>query len=377
MRRIIFALALLCGSIGLAFADDKSEAQAEGLEKSPLDRLLPYTGAGGKLPGLEPEVPEQDERVERFRMGNQAESHLHGGTEELTQLEAVLEAYLTNNEKMGSGASKLMVIYDSFDSRVSGGQSGIVTHTLIKKFDEWAKLNPKSKFTQTLKAMALTNIAAKMGQRPFPADFESKLPSDPKALFKMARDVLEADTVGRVNNPAWHRVMLRVMSAQSEPMPAMMKILDEGTSRFPNIIDLYIGAVHGALHNSKNPSRDIAAIAHLASVRAASEGSAAFYAQIYHLVATKMGPSAVGQLFMDPSKFQAGVEQVTIRYPVQWNYQQFAWMACAIEDHEVAFQMFSQIQGRPLMRVWGQIEYFDHCRAWAEAKHSGAPTKKI
>jgi hypothetical protein len=51
---------------------------------------------------------------------------------------------------------------------------------------------------------------------------------------------------------------------------------------------------------------------------------------------------------------------------VQWTYQNLAWMACAIGDEPVAKAMFPQVKGRPIARVWGQIEYFDKCDAWTK-----------
>jgi len=82
-----------------------------------------------------------------------------------------------------------------------------------------------------------------------------------------------------------------------------------------------------------------------------------------------------GDLMMDPSKFQSGAKQIAQRYPVQWSFQNLGWIACTIGDQAVAADMFQKMKGRPIAAIWGQIEYFDRCSAWAQSAKT-QPLKK-
>lgn len=379
MSRLAFALVGLfcstnCSAAGpappSAPAIDRGLIQriAENLEKSPIDRLLPYVGPQGHEPGRVPVVPEYDEAVERSRIAHTADRLLWSDDASLRELETMLETYRLNGERTGAGLFKFIVASLRFDgSNYPDWRQNSVIDYRLKALDDWVRLVPESKFPSAIKAMMLVNKAYLAMSDAHPSDEQVKTPPDPQSFLKEAQAILNADKAGREANPVWHQMMIKVRAAQDASVEEILVLLDEGSNRFPLVLDIYLEAVDAVLRASTEPQRDVAAIAHLAGIRAASEGTAAYYTRVYWAVARKLGPEMVREFMMDPSKFEAGARQIVQRYPVQWTYQHLAWMACAIGDGSVAKAMFPQVKGRPIARVWGQIEYFDKCAAWTKS----------
>jgi len=243
---------------------------ADRLEKSPLDRLLPYIGPQGHEPGGAAAVPEYDETIERSRIANSADRLLKPEDQQLKELENMLETYRQSGERTGAGLFKLVVASRRFDGgHYSNWRQMTVMDYYLTALDQWARVVPGSKFVGPIKAMMLVNKAHVAMSAPYPDD-KLKTPPDPMSFLKEAQDVLLADKAGRELNPVWHYMMIKVRAGQGASTNEILLLLDEGSNRFPLVLDIYTGAAEAILASSQTPVRDVAAIAHLAGIRAAS-----------------------------------------------------------------------------------------------------------
>ena len=131
-------------------------------------------------------------------------------------------------------------------------------------------------------------------------------------------------------------------------------------------MQIYVSAIVNMVPLSKQPIDDVESIAVLAAVRGNAQGKSAFYARTYWAAINMVfGAGAVPALKIDWQRFAEGAREVSARYPVQWNIQHFAALACFGRDAAVTSEFFKSIEGRPLRQAWGDIAVHDRCRDWA------------
>ena len=339
------------------------------LEQSPLDQLLPYVGLeGGKgLDQVLSSIP--DEQAQRAQIMQYARSLLTTDTNALMQLEQWLTMLLNNDERTDSGIQKLQFAYHRFDGiRFAEFRHRLVIDHVLESANLWEKSRPDSIFAPVFKARMLRNIA--LTARSIPAAIAAKDNEivNPDKYLELAHKTLEASRETASRNPEWYVEQIQIRHSQKASVGEVMRIVDEGTRRFPQYSEIGASAAIAMFALSDNVARDYEAIAVVASERAESGGSDSAYARMYISAFFGAGLKDFNQLRMNTVRFAAGAEEIVKRYPVQWNYQRLAKMACAIKDKNLAQRMFTEIKGRPIVDVWGQFEFQEACRVWAHNK---------
>ncbi len=347
------------------------QSQDYQLEPSPLERLIPYLeregGVGIEAPKLA--QPVYDEAEERLRIGVEA-THLfyyNESADDLSKLDALLERYRDARETTASGVSKLVVAYSRFRQRAEDIHPDETTQRRqLDKIDAWQAAHPNSISPKIIRAIALREYAFGMlnerglvRQAKNLTVFRKRLAPLVDYLQSIKQDVASRD-------PYWHILMIEARAAQRASSAELFALLDEASKAFPDEVQIYVSAIVNMVPLSKQPIDDVETIAVLAAVRGNAQGKSAFYARTYWAAINMVfGAGAVPALKIDWQRFAEGAREVSARYPVQWNIQHFAALACFGRDAAVTSEFFKSIEGRPLRQAWGDIAVHDRCRDWA------------
>ncbi len=347
-------------------ADSRPRSSADlELEPSPLDILLPYVGPQG-APGIKRiGPPEYDELKTRRAIQKAAVQLRYNRPEALTLLDDAMSGYLERRELTLSGIDKLSVIYARLDALHSQDyqirQNAEFAMTTIEK---WRSLRPQSPFPRVVKAMMLMNRAhaAFTAQPGDSSDLANT--DDPKAL--LGELIAELDRLGPTpgdSQPDILKIRARAMLGASDA--DLLTMIDEASRRNPLSLGIYGSGALSILSSTDDPAGFLETIARLAAERTPSEGKDSYYVRTYWYVLGWIGNPAVRELKVDWQRFAAGSREIVSRYPVQWNIQNLAAIACTGGARDATRMLIGDVKGRPITSAWGQLQYFQHCRDWA------------
>ncbi|MEZ5819054.1 MAG: hypothetical protein R3D44_18445 [Hyphomicrobiaceae bacterium] len=334
------------------------------LERSPLEVLLPYVGPDGTEKNLPVGPLAYDQKSTIRSIQEPAFQFRYNRPESLTLLDDTMHRYLKNRERDPSGLDKLTLLYARFDAfyfqdyqiRENAGFASA-------PIEKWRSLRPQSRFPQVVRAMMLMNraFAASTGRPGVGSSMANT--DDPNELLEQM--VTELDKLGPTPGDAQPdilRIRARAMLGASDA--ELLKLIDEASRRNPSTLELYGMGALSVMSTTDDPAGYLETIARLAAERTPEEGKNAYYARTYWWVLTWIGIPNVRDFKVDWERFADGSREIVDRYPVQWNIQHLAAIACAGGAKDPARALINGAKGRPISSAWGQITYFQRCRDW-------------
>ncbi len=169
------------------------------------------------------------------------------------------------------------------------------------------------------------------------------------------------------DDPFWyiHRANLyNHMGVKEDVFSAFMQ---EALDRHPNFYQLYFAGVEYYAPKWHGDAELIDAFANDAIARTGAAEGNGLYARIYWYASqTQYGFHIITELYVVWSKMRDGIEDVLAQYPDQWNIQNFAVFACLANDVDMIRNLFSQMDGPPIMSAWRNTDMLDYCRTLAD-----------
>lgn len=355
---------------------DKTPAAAEAkkdyvLEQSPLEMLSRYDGLDNRQAANPLNIPPGDEVAERRVIKAMASQVAIRGPERLDQLEETLSGYLKTNARTASGVPKFGVFFEHFDAEFNQDfEYRHHTDFVLEALAEWEQRHPRSSIVPVMKAMMYANIA-KTGSVNSILSSTITDNADHGSYLAKARAALEAAPHAADTNPEWHEVMIEIRAMQSASVDEIMSLVKQATAKFPG--EAFPGAATAVLIASKDPARDIEALAVAISEKAPDGSRDETYLRTYMSVLLAHGLPAFQVLAINPERFAAGAREMAAKYPINFVHQRLAMMSCILADKDTSRLMWKEIRQRPIISIWRQPEFFELCRAWNAEQDDRAP----
>lgn len=335
-------------------------------EKSPLDALIPHIGprdADSAAPG-----PAQYDEIQTRRAIQDAAFLLMANRPEtLTKLDDIMAAYLMSGERSESGLDKLSILYarlDGFHFRSYRMKEN--AEIALGAIAKWQALRPDSPFPRVLKAMMLLNRADAAFAGSTPATVYALDADQPTTLAQNVID--ELDRMGPSPGDAQPDIVrIRARALLGASSQELLELVEAASRRNPSSVALYGMGALAMVTNARSPGLYLERVARLAADRTRSEGSNVYYVRTYWSVLSWFDIGSVRGMKIDWRRFAEGSRELVRRYPVQWNIQHLAAIACTGRSKTAARQLIAGVSGRPLPSAWGQVEHLDRCRTWVSS----------
>jgi hypothetical protein len=337
------------------------------LEKSPLDVLLPYVGPKGAADTVHLGPVQHDELAARRAIQEAAVQLRYNRPEALALLDDTMDRYRANWELTLSGVDKLGVLYARLDAfHFRDYQFKQNSEFAMVPIERWRSLRPTSPFPHVVRAMMLMNRALTAYSSQPGASSDQANTDDPKALLEEM--IAGLDRLGPTPGDAQADILrLRARAMLGATDVELLTLIDEASRRNPLALNIYGMGALSLLSVSEDPAGFLETVARLAAERTPTEGKDTYYVRTYWFVLGWIGNQAVRDLKIDWQRFATGSEEIVRRFPIQWNIQYLAAIACTGGAKDATRSLISNVKGRPITGAWGQIQYFHTCRDWASS----------
>jgi hypothetical protein len=189
--------------------------------------------------------------------------------------------------------------------------------------------------------------------------------------MKEAQVILEGSAKMPTMCPQWYSAMLMVGNAQGWDAKRMHQILEDGTKLEPGYNYLYEQYANYLLPKWHGHPGDSSSFAASSADAVGGDAGDILYFQIAtNLI--KRGDVDFPIHEMDWQRIQRGYQALTSQYGVARRPEnQMAFMAWKFQDAAVARRQFAVIGDKWGPAVWGNRDYFDRARDWAQTPTPG------
>jgi len=290
--------------------------------------------------------------------------------DDYTGLEKMANEYRINETRTSSGLWKLTLYYAGFDEILSyQTNSPEKWSELLHKFELWKSKYPKSatpfiaksiilmKQAWSIRGTGYSNTVAKEAWAPFY-----------KKIEESRRVLEESQSVSKLD-PNWYVVMSDIANIESWENYKFEKLINEGLSSNPYFYQLYFSAMYYYTPKWHGNAKQIEEFARAALERTKEQEGHSMYARIYWFASQSQFE---GELFdrsdVDWSLMSKGIDDVLIKYPDQWNINNFALFSCLARDKNKTNKLIAMIINKPIEKAWlNNLSIYDQCKNWANA----------
>lgn len=284
--------------------------------------------------------------------------------EKFDSMDQTADRLRTEKTRVPGGQWQLRLFYIALDAPQQTEQDS-VEH--IAHLEHWMSQNPKSITARVALATALVRwawVARGHG-------YSNTVTPEGWRLFKERIDnaltILDGSQNMSVKCPQWYSAMLAVGIAQAWDRNHMREVLDEGIKLEPDYYYLYLQYANYLLPKWYGHAGDASNFARTS----ADELGAGAGDILYFLIGADLirrGNNDFPVHEMDWQRLQSGYQALISQYgPARFPENQFAYMAWKFEDPAVAHQQFALIGNTWNRDVWGDRNYFDRARDWAQS----------
>ena len=291
---------------------------------------------------------------------------------QIDRIEALFASYRDQKERTASGIWKLTNAYSFLESLYNDWTAANDWQRRVgDSLRPWIARHPKSPAPHIFRAsvgfhraQAMLNDA--LARKTYAGGAAALLREMTEARLE-----LEANKAVASADPFYYKLIVNSMRMEGRPLDDILSVAMEGIERHPEYCDTYFEAVHTIGQLSKRPFDDLAALANTAVAKSPPTLGDEMYARIYWVALTSIvEPSQWNSIKLDWPKMAKSMETVLSRYPDQWNIQNFAVFSCVMQDHKLTQSLLDRVRGVPLAAVWGQGEFFEGCRQFADASNA-------
>lgn len=304
------------------------------------------------------------ELEERARVSREVKSLFAAGN--FAELERMAYEYRVTQSRTESGLWMLTLFYaglnEMFNREVRDERYWAA---LESKTLGWASRYPDSPTPRIAHGIALVSHAWTF--RGYGSTDQVR-PEDWKpyyAYLRKAYEYLMANKQVAMADPRWYEEMLIVARADNWSYAKFNALVKEAVAKHPYFYQIYFAAIDYLSPSWHGDKEKIEKFANFAVHRTRDQDGVGMYARVYWYASQiQFG----NRLFTDSAvvwpKMSKGIDDVLLRYPDQWNINNFAKFSCQAGDLEKTRKLIGQVVA-PMPAVWPNIAYFEKCRQWS------------
>jgi hypothetical protein len=290
--------------------------------------------------------------------------------EEFGRVDKEYQAYRAAKARMPSGtyrASRLIYAVD-FSGRPGGHAKRSPEHeAAIVEAEEravrWQRQNPRSSLAALALASAYIQHAfffrgEDVSSAVTPKGWEGYREYLGRAARHLAQPTLDRDE-------AWYYARMTLNKYDNSSIEDFIRLIDEGTNRFPQFYDLYFAAASRLEPKWGGSIEGLEWVAEMAVRKTRPVDGEALYARVYWSYG-QVGykDTLFESTKADWNRMKKGFEDIVRHYPDPWNLNNYAWYACLARDRETTRQLFQRIGSEVDTRLWPDRR-LARCKAFA------------
>ena len=168
-----------------------------------------------------------------------------------------------------------------------------------------------------------------------------------------------------VIDPEYYAVMENVYRAQNKSADKFGKLLNEAVSKEPYYYSLYFNAYYYFQPQWHGSAAEENVLAHFGMDRTRNEDGAGLYARFYWSAFQNCGQCALNEHGMDWDVMKTAMDDVVKRYPHDWNFANFAKIACRMADGPTAAKYLSALSAEDKGQPWDDETEWRACQMFA------------
>lgn len=165
-------------------------------------------------------------------------------------------------------------------------------------------------------------------------------------------------------DPEWFVTQMEIYKGSPDESKCS-KAFYEGVKKHPGYYNIYFHGV--SCHFSDDRQKHMQMqdyIARLAAANTKATEGDALYSRVYWAIQSCSRQNLRKESMVDWPRMQKSMEQVLKKYPTQWNYANFAAIACFAEDQQFTRKLFLSIP-RYNPSDWNDTETYERCKKFA------------
>lgn len=172
----------------------------------------------------------------------------------------------------------------------------------------------------------------------------------------------------------WYVLMIKTGRDLSLKFSVISKLVEEAERKFDDPQQVHTSTVFYLLPkwrgDIKSLDNFIQQSASRTKVRTSDENYARLYAYAEYY---QFNHNLFHDTYVDWKRMKKGYEEITHKYPTEWNKNKFTYYACLAEDKPTTKLLLAEIGSMPALELWGSKakETFNTCLEWATK--SGPP----
>lgn len=168
------------------------------------------------------------------------------------------------------------------------------------------------------------------------------------------------------NDPEWFTTQLDEYKSDSNTSKCL-QALNEGIKKHPAYYNIYFHGVTCRFSEDRQKRMQMREyIARLAAANTKATEGDALYSRVYWVIDSYCcNKNLRKETLVDWPRMQQSIDQVIKKYPTQWNYANFAAIACHAGDRQLTRKLFLAItQYNP--SDWNDAETYNYCKNFAK-----------
>ena len=288
--------------------------------------------------------------------------------EEFQKLSDLSKKYLETEERTSSGLWKLTLFYagigDAVNKRIRDEN---YWNDLDKKALKWVDAQPQSPSGYIAYAMIQIERGWMYRGNGWASNVKKESWRPFYECLEKAKQYLGEHYEIASNDPRWYETMLVVALGEGWDMGSFELLVDEATTKFPYFYQLYFVAIDYLSPKWHGSKSEIEKFAQKAVNITSKKEKAGMYARVYWYASqSNYGIKLFTQSAVTWSHMSRAIDDVLVKYPDQWNINNFAYFACLAGDKEKTSSLVSQIKGEPIKSVWKNMRFYDRCKYIAD-----------
>lgn len=168
------------------------------------------------------------------------------------------------------------------------------------------------------------------------------------------------------NDPEWFTTQLDEFKSDSDTSKCL-NAFNEGVKKHPGYYNIYFHAVTCRVSEDRQKRMQMREyIARLAATNTKATDGDALYSRVYWVINSYCCKKNLRkETMVDWSRMQKSINQVVKKYPTQWNYANFAAIACRAGDQQLTNKLFLSIP-QYNHSDWDNAETYDYCKSFAK-----------
>jgi hypothetical protein len=286
------------------------------------------------------------------------------------ELDLLADKYRKYEERTSSGVWKLDEFYTAFGSDIDARNTK-QWDDYIANLEDWIHENPASPTPRI--ALAWTLVKRAWAHR-------TTLPAKqvrPEAwqayeyYISQSKNYLLQNKPLTSQDPHWYKVMATIAMAESWSKEEFIKLIDEGTTRYPYYYGIYFSAASYLLPRWHGSFEELDAFAMAAVEKTKQKDKNGLYARIYwSATGTIKKHRLLAESAVNWEKMKQAIFDVLEQYHDQWNINNFAYFSCLAKDKETTRKLTGMVT-EPIRGVWEATEVYEACKNWANGKDPG------